>query len=58
MPMLTPHTNQSPDSQPKSIHRFQHGESIGMKKANNNKISKPAWFYLSKSAQQRQRKFR
>ena len=56
MPMLTPHRNQSPNSQRKSINWFQNVKSIEMKKANNNEISKPACFYLSKSAEQLQRK--
>ena len=56
--MLTPHRDQSPDSQRKSIDWFEHEENIDMKNANNNEISKPASFYLSKSAQQLQRKAR
>ena len=42
MPTSVAHRNQSPDSQRKSIEWFQHKKSIDMKKANRNKISKPA----------------
>ena len=56
MPTPTPHRNQSPDLQRKSIERLQHKKKIDMKKANNNEVSKPACLYLSKSAQQLQYK--
>ena len=56
MPTPVAHRNQLLDSQRKSIEWFQHKKSIDMKKANRNKISKPACINLSKSAQQLQYK--